>query len=256
MMIEADDTDAADEFASELLGPKQSTADAGGTEISVGRRGAAWAIDDGFLLLGRETDLAAMLATGGDARLADAERARRFSMSSPTTASPTPTSPPTGARALFGPRGVRAARHLHRLGRDRRGGRIDQRRRLRLRPRGPQRPRSGTGGGLARLLRGAAVVRAGADRRHRRRRRSPTSVSATRRRDRRLAARSGADELAGAGGRLPGRLEAAREGGRDRPRRGAAAAARLRGGALGPAGRGRAGVRPLPAWRPTPRPRT
>lgn len=65
LMIEADDSDAADEFAARLLGPKQSTASAGGTEISIGRRGAGWAIENGFLLIGSRTGLTAMLDADG-----------------------------------------------------------------------------------------------------------------------------------------------------------------------------------------------
>ena len=74
-MIAAEDRDGADEFASELFGPKQATTDADGTEISAGPRGAAWAVEDGFLLLGRETDLETMLGTPSDERLAGSEDA-------------------------------------------------------------------------------------------------------------------------------------------------------------------------------------
>jgi hypothetical protein len=75
VMIEAADTDAAEQFASELYGPKQSTADADGTEVSVGRRGSAWAIEDGFLIIGRENVLTGMLEAPGDERLPDADGA-------------------------------------------------------------------------------------------------------------------------------------------------------------------------------------
>jgi hypothetical protein len=75
VMIEVADTDAAEQFASELYGPKQSTTEAGGTEVSVGRRGSAWAIDDGFLVVGRENVVTGMLDAPRDARLLDADGA-------------------------------------------------------------------------------------------------------------------------------------------------------------------------------------
>ena len=75
VMIEAADTDAAEQFASELYGPKQSTTDAGGTDVSIGRRGSAWAIDDGFLVIGRENVVTGMLDSPGDERLPDADGA-------------------------------------------------------------------------------------------------------------------------------------------------------------------------------------
>jgi hypothetical protein len=65
LMIEADDEDAADEFATELLGPRQSTADVAGADVSIGRGETAWALDDGFLLLGSRTGLTAMLEAAG-----------------------------------------------------------------------------------------------------------------------------------------------------------------------------------------------
>lgn len=61
-LIEAADTAAAEEFAAGSLGPKQRTAEAGGVEISVGRRGAAWAIEDDFLLVGSELGVESLLA--------------------------------------------------------------------------------------------------------------------------------------------------------------------------------------------------
>ncbi len=62
LLIEADDVAGAEEFATELLGPKQSTREAGGTEISTVRRGAAWAVEDGFLVLGDEEAVSSMLS--------------------------------------------------------------------------------------------------------------------------------------------------------------------------------------------------
>jgi len=75
VMIEADDTAAANEFAAELYGPKQSTTEVDGTDVSIGRRGSAWAIEDGFLLIGRENVLTNMLDAPADERLPDADGA-------------------------------------------------------------------------------------------------------------------------------------------------------------------------------------
>ncbi len=109
LMIEADDTDAADEFASELLGPKQSSANAGGTDFSIGRRGAAWAIDDGFLLIGSRTGIAAMLdPKGGDGSLADADGAGVIDELPEDRVAYAFVSA-DGARALFGQRGFTPA---------------------------------------------------------------------------------------------------------------------------------------------------
>jgi hypothetical protein len=69
VMIAAADTGAAEDFASELFGPKQSTDDAGGADVSVGRRGSAWAIEDGFLVVGRERAVTDLLDADADARL-------------------------------------------------------------------------------------------------------------------------------------------------------------------------------------------
>ena len=65
LMIAADDSDGAEQFAAELLGPKQSTEPAAGTDISIGRGGAAWALEDGFLMIGSRAGLAAMLEDEG-----------------------------------------------------------------------------------------------------------------------------------------------------------------------------------------------
>ncbi|MCL4287486.1 MAG: DUF3352 domain-containing protein, partial [Thermoleophilia bacterium] len=65
LMVEAADEEAADRFASELLGPRQSTASVAGVDVAVGRGDTAWAIDGGFLLLGSRTGLTAMLEAGG-----------------------------------------------------------------------------------------------------------------------------------------------------------------------------------------------
>jgi hypothetical protein len=65
LMIEAADQAAADAFASELLGPKQSTESVAGTDVSLGPGDTAWALEDGFLLIGSRTGIAAMLE--GDA---------------------------------------------------------------------------------------------------------------------------------------------------------------------------------------------
>jgi len=65
LMIEAADEEAADEFASELLGPRQSSASVAGADIAIGRGETAWALDGGFLLLGSRTGLSAMLEDGG-----------------------------------------------------------------------------------------------------------------------------------------------------------------------------------------------
>jgi Protein of unknown function (DUF3352) len=75
VMIEAEDPDAAEELASQLYGPRQSTTEAGGVEVSVGPRGGAWAIDDGFLVVGRDSVVTGMLETSSGDRLDSAEEA-------------------------------------------------------------------------------------------------------------------------------------------------------------------------------------
>lgn len=65
LMIEAADEQAADEFASELLGPRQSTVSVAGVDVAVGHGETAWALDGGFLLLGSRTGLTAMLQADG-----------------------------------------------------------------------------------------------------------------------------------------------------------------------------------------------
>ena len=107
LMIEADDEGAADEFAAELLGPKQSTESAAGTDVSVGPRDTAWALEDGFLLLG--------LAGPGLARMLERRRPLARRTPRPPVLDELPDDrlayaylSPDGARALFGPRGARA----------------------------------------------------------------------------------------------------------------------------------------------------
>jgi Protein of unknown function (DUF3352) len=104
VMIEADDTDAAGRFAAGLLGPKQSGGSAGGTDISVGRRGAAWAIEDGFLLIGSEPGLAAMLGDDGNS-LEGADGAAVLDELPEDRVAYAYVSP-AGARALLGSRGL------------------------------------------------------------------------------------------------------------------------------------------------------
>ncbi len=103
LMIEADDSDGAEKFATDLIGPKQSTATANGTDISIGRRGSAWVVEDGFLLIGSRTGLEAMLEGEGTLEGADgtavldqlpADRVAYAYVSG------------EGARALFGSRGL------------------------------------------------------------------------------------------------------------------------------------------------------
>lgn len=100
LMIEAEDTGAADAFASGLLGPKQSSANVDGTDVSVGRRGASWAIEGDFLLIGSRAGLAAMLAEdagsledAGGATVLDELPDERVAYAYVS---------PDGARALFG----------------------------------------------------------------------------------------------------------------------------------------------------------
>jgi Protein of unknown function (DUF3352) len=75
VMIEAADTDRAEQFAAELYGSKQSSTDVDGTELAVGRHDFAWAVDHGFLILGREGVLTNMLEAPTDSRLPDSEGA-------------------------------------------------------------------------------------------------------------------------------------------------------------------------------------
>lgn len=104
VMIEADDTDAAEEFAAALLGPKQSGATSGGTDISVGRRGAAWAVEDGFLLIGSQPGLTAMLGDDGPS-LQGADNAAVLA-DLPEDRLAYAYVSPAGARALLGSRGL------------------------------------------------------------------------------------------------------------------------------------------------------
>lgn len=54
LLVEAADQEKARAFADDVLGPRPSTSDVGGTEVSTGSRGLAAAIVDGFLALGDE----------------------------------------------------------------------------------------------------------------------------------------------------------------------------------------------------------
>ena len=60
VMIEADDEEAAREFADGLLGPGTSASEGGGAEISVAKGGMAATVRDGFLVLGNEDALASL----------------------------------------------------------------------------------------------------------------------------------------------------------------------------------------------------
>jgi hypothetical protein len=71
LMIEAEDEDGAEAFAAELLGPKQSTATEDGVDVALGRQGTAWALADGFLLLGSRAGVTALLAGREEGSLGD-----------------------------------------------------------------------------------------------------------------------------------------------------------------------------------------
>lgn len=73
VMIEATDAGEAQDFASQLFGPKQSTTESGGTEVALGTRGAAWAIEDGFLIVGREGAVTDLLAADPGSRLSGSD---------------------------------------------------------------------------------------------------------------------------------------------------------------------------------------
>lgn len=103
LMIEADDTAGAERFAAELLGPKQSAATVGGTEVTIARRGSAWVVVDGFLLLGSRTGLEAML--DGDGSLDGAEGTAVIDELPEDRAAYAYVSS-EGARAVFGSRGL------------------------------------------------------------------------------------------------------------------------------------------------------
>ena len=104
LMIEADDADGAEKFASGLLGPKQSTATVDGTDFSVGRGGAAWTVADGFLLIGSRSGLEAMLA--GDAGSLDGADGTAVIDELPEDRVAYAFVSAEGARALFGSRGL------------------------------------------------------------------------------------------------------------------------------------------------------
>lgn len=103
-LIEADDTDAAAAFASGLLGPERSSASAGDTEISVGPRGAAWAIEGRFLLIGSEAGLRAMLDDDGPSLEGSAAAAILDELPADRLAYGFVS--PEGARALLGSRAL------------------------------------------------------------------------------------------------------------------------------------------------------
>jgi hypothetical protein len=104
LMIEADDSDGAEKFASELLGPKQSTATIEGTDVSIGRGGAAWTVEDGFLLVGARSGLEAMLAA--DAGSLDGADGTAVIDELPEDRVAYAFVSAEGARALFGSRGL------------------------------------------------------------------------------------------------------------------------------------------------------
>ncbi|MFN8151915.1 MAG: DUF3352 domain-containing protein [Solirubrobacterales bacterium] len=60
-MIAADDADGANAFAARALGPGAQQREVGGLDVSVNRRGQAAALLDGFLLLGDEAAVDAMI---------------------------------------------------------------------------------------------------------------------------------------------------------------------------------------------------
>jgi hypothetical protein len=66
-LIEADDPDAAQQFAESVLGPSASTEDAGGVELTVGARGQASAQVEGFLVIGDEDAVRAIADPPDDA---------------------------------------------------------------------------------------------------------------------------------------------------------------------------------------------
>lgn len=66
-LIEADDPEAAREFADGLLGPRPERSDAGGTEVSVGARGRAVAEVSGFFVIGDEEAVRAIADPPADA---------------------------------------------------------------------------------------------------------------------------------------------------------------------------------------------
>ena len=71
-MIEADDDDGARAFAASVLGPAAQTEDVGGVDVSVGARGQAAALVDGFLLLGSEGGVKEMIEGDDSGHLATA----------------------------------------------------------------------------------------------------------------------------------------------------------------------------------------
>jgi len=66
VMIEAADEAGARDFAEGLLGPGSATRDADGVELSVGKRGLAAGMLDGYLMVGDEDALAAIAEGQGD----------------------------------------------------------------------------------------------------------------------------------------------------------------------------------------------
>jgi hypothetical protein len=66
-IIEVDDPDGAEQFASGLLGPSPTTSDVAGVEVSTGARGESSAQLDGFLLLGDEEAVSQLVDPPDDA---------------------------------------------------------------------------------------------------------------------------------------------------------------------------------------------
>jgi len=66
LMIEAADSEGATEFAADLLGPDPTSREVGDAELSVGERGLASMIVDGFLMLGDEDALASLAEAPAD----------------------------------------------------------------------------------------------------------------------------------------------------------------------------------------------
>jgi len=102
-MIEADDPGAAEQLAEQLYGPRQSTSEVAGVEVSVGPRGGAWALDGGFLIVGPESVLTTMLETPSAERLDTAAGAGTID-ELPADRFAYGYLSPDGARALLGVR--------------------------------------------------------------------------------------------------------------------------------------------------------
>jgi len=66
LMIEAADSEGATEFAADLLGPDPTSREVGDAELSVGERGLASAMLDGFLMIGDEDALVSLVEAPTD----------------------------------------------------------------------------------------------------------------------------------------------------------------------------------------------